>query len=479
MFAIAWQYLMGRSVAASWSDRDTPEWPPHPDRLFQSLVAAWASHNKAPVQEQALRWLEGLGAPEIVAPLDAPTPKPAQVFVPLNDVMWPKKRGKDGDLPGLLPRDRTRKGRTFPTAWVGDEVCALCWPDADAGQHRPALEQLTREVTYLGHSSSLVRMWVEDEPPSSSLQPVHTPDSDSQFLRVFEPGRLDMLIQAFGDGGARWKRPEAGRWVPYAAKKQAATVGALAGPMIIFRKQEGVAPGLHRSLSLMQAIRHRVLPYAEGEALALLSGHSADGRVSERPHVAYLPLAFVGAPHADGHLLGVALALPTDISSEAEEGIRLALACACHPDRGTLDFVWEDGRSTSFVVDDRASPPWSMQARTWRGPAREWSSVTPVVLDRQAPRRHADPDAFVSREIELACQRVGLPAPAEVYFGNEPWLEGVPHARAFAPMPSKGGLQRRHVHVRLRFEDPVVGPIALGAGRYRGYGLCQPRRDGR
>lgn len=34
--------------------------------------------------------------------------------------------------------------------------------------------------------------------------------------------------------------------------------------------------------------------------------------------------------------------------------------------------------------------------------------------------------------------------------------------------------ERRHAHAILVFDRPVRGPILLGAGRYRGYGLCRP-----
>jgi CRISPR-associated protein Csb2 len=41
---------------------------------------------------------------------------------------------------------------------------------------------------------------------------------------------------------------------------------------------------------------------------------------------------------------------------------------------------------------------------------------------------------------------------------------------------SDGGLIRQ-VHAYLEFDEPVVGPILLGAGRYRGYGLCRPLQE--
>src|SRR5690606_13655907 len=40
--AVAVELLTGRYVATRFNDRDRPEWPPHPGRLFSAAVAAWA-----------------------------------------------------------------------------------------------------------------------------------------------------------------------------------------------------------------------------------------------------------------------------------------------------------------------------------------------------------------------------------------------------------------------------------------------------
>ena len=44
---------------------------------------------------------------------------------------------------------------------------------------------------------------------------------------------------------------------------------------------------------------------------------------------------------------------------------------------------------------------------------------------------------------------------------------------AFPRLNRKDGSDRRHTHAILVFEEPVRGPILIGAGRYRGYGLCR------
>jgi CRISPR-associated protein Csb2 len=42
MFAFGLRYLMGWAMAASdGQEKQRVEWPPHPDRIFMALAAAW------------------------------------------------------------------------------------------------------------------------------------------------------------------------------------------------------------------------------------------------------------------------------------------------------------------------------------------------------------------------------------------------------------------------------------------------------
>ena len=66
MLAIAINYLNGQVKAATYNSAGAAvEWPPHPDRVFMALVAAWGETGQDDAGEQALRWLERQGAPSI------------------------------------------------------------------------------------------------------------------------------------------------------------------------------------------------------------------------------------------------------------------------------------------------------------------------------------------------------------------------------------------------------------------------------
>jgi CRISPR-associated protein Csb2 len=53
---------------------------------------------------------------------------------------------------------------------------------------------------------------------------------------------------------------------------------------------------------------------------------------------------------------------------------------------------------------------------------------------------------------------------------------GVPPAFDFPRPQRKDDIDRRRAHAILVFEEPVGGPVLIGAGRYRGYWFVRPWR---
>src|SRR5437763_3390059 len=151
MFARGVRYLMGRSVAAAWRSREEPDWPPHPDRVFMALVAAYGETGATADEGAALRWLEGLPRPHLKVCLRATYRSAVTVYVPVNDTADPVQKGKPLGAMGSLPFGRIRQPRQFPAAVPEEDTFYLVWPDADLTvEHRPALERVCGKVTYLG-----------------------------------------------------------------------------------------------------------------------------------------------------------------------------------------------------------------------------------------------------------------------------------------------------------------------------------------
>ncbi len=225
---------------------------------------------------------------------------------------------------------------------------------------------------------------------------------------------------------------------------------------------------------VVQRWRDAILTQLEGASEAvrrLLSGHDRNGAPLEEPHIAFVPLAFVGHPHADGHLMGMGIVLPEQLDPEDR---RQALRIIARIERLIL------GRFGTWRVTSvkAVEPPTNLRSDVWAAHpdgATHWSTVTPVAFDRHP--KHSDRSSYqreVAVMIAQACVRIGLPEPRSVIVTAISAHSGVPPAHAFPKLQRKDGSQRRHAHAILVFDQPVRGPILLGAGRYRGYGVCRP-----
>ena len=191
--------------------------------------------------------------------------------------------------------------------------------------------------------------------------------------------------------------------------------------------------------------------------------------------MALAPLAFVGSQRADSRIMGLALILPHETKQVAVGRSLdpvLRDSATGLPDEGLrlFDGNWID---CTISLETRERPPTNLKAETWTRASRIWASVTPVALNR-----HFDGDDQWERSAESVkdmCEHIGLPRPRDVLLHPVSLVEGVPHAREFPQLARKrDGSRHRHHHTVVIFDAPVCGPVLLGAGRFRGYGLCRP-----
>lgn len=526
MFSLGIRYLMGWAMAAAdGAKKGQAEWPPHPDRVFMALAAAWFETGETVEEGEALRWLETLPAPALAASGSHPR-EIVTHYVPVNDAGLSTSKtiqnlsgNPQAGLPGLkdaglsqLPEYRSRQPRAFPVAIPHNPDVHLIWHEDAPEPHRAALESLCRKVNAVGHSASLVQMWLESEPPGATQLPVS--GWAPRRLRVFGPGRLDelaarlnrnaciahaeleeriktskgkdkkmlqaQLLEDFPQGKPVSQRPEPGLWQGYAApqpEKEAVPTGGVFDSRLVVLSLKGKRLFLPASLKLTEALRGALLSACPAPIPEWVSGHQADGAPSRLPHVALLPLPFVGDQHADGRLLGVALALPRAVP---ESEIGRVLGTWLYDEDGSpreirlFDGQWLECRAQ---LERRDPPPLNLRVETWTGPARTWASVTPVVLDRHFDG--ADKWAKAAETVKDACVRIGLPRPLEVLLHPVSLHEGVPKSNEFPWINRRtDGGRMHHAHALIVFPEEVAGPVLLGAGRYRGYGLCRPLRQG-
>ena len=289
----------------------------------------------------------------------------------------------------------------------------------------------------------------------------------------------EKLEERFPDGEPRKPaRPAAGRWQGYAKPRPAereAAANSVFDPRIVVLAVQGRRVSLPATLKLTAALRGLLMRECPLQPPPeWFSGHRCDGKPTVLPHLALAPLPFVGAPHADGRIMGLALILPRDLNPD--EGGRGLNPILHESDTGLprahrlFDGQWLE---CAIELDTRERPPVNLDPQTWTSCSRTWASVTPVVLNRHFGGM--DRWARAAESVKDACRHIGLPRPAEVLLHPVSSVEGVPHAREFPRLTRKRDNGRQsHAHAVIVFDAPVTGPVLVGAGRFRGYGLCRP-----
>ncbi len=558
-FKIHVRFITSRCVATRVDARERPEWPPHPGRLYMALVAAHfetdGSSEEKVAERGALEWLAGLPAP-LIQSVESSERNPVTYYVPVNDAPSPNKAMLQS-APGM---PRSRQSRAFPTVIPlrpsghveTDPDVTFEWRMAsELSEHLPALERLCCETIRVGHSSSLVMVWTEAgavnengdcwEPSDSAAELTCRIAVAGEFTRLKDACRADRIdlfaglkteiestsgkaqtaakkrfTEAFGESFKSSLRPpeptpaSLGVWQGYrrtgsahGSHQQVHANSYFERDLLVLAKLDGPMLNVERTLGLTQALRAALIgTHGNAEIPAWLCGHDSDGNPTSSPHAAFLALPFVGYPHADGHLMGLAIALPKGISP-AERGRWLSPLLVDQETgeaaESALKLWGQDLPDWTLQLEERPSPPLILQNETWTKPSTTWASVTPVVLDRFPKASRTDDrrqwHSEVVEIIKLSCTRAGLPEPVEVDVDSTAWHVGVPRAWAktrrirsrregsttgplgdgFPSLPSKQTRPAKpQVHVWLRFDRRVCGPVLIGAGRFQGYGLCKP-----
>ncbi len=525
MFAIGISYLNGWAMAAADGARkEQAEWPPHPDRVYMALAAAWFETGEDPEEGEALRWLETLPPPAIRAS-NCTRRRAVVSYVPVNDTRVSSKVPRSRDLSELkkaglaaLPEHRSLQPRGFPVAIPYDPNVYLIWPEIELGKHRTALERLTAKVTHVGHSASFVQAWVvEDSDICPTWEPVE--GVATHRMRIFSTGRLEKLTLAYNRAniveyadlkarsdalrGTRRKemrkekkrldsaiverfgthapvslRPVPTRWQGYGKPMKNDFPNRHASvfdPNLTVLAVRGRRVPLTTTLKLTQALRGVLMDCCPQQPPPeWFSGHRSGGMPSTEPHMALIPLPFVGDKYGDGRVMGLALALPRSLNLE-EAGQCLG-AFLYDTEKGRprehrlFDGRWFECR---IELETRERLPKNLDADTWTRASRIWASVTPVVLNRHFKGK--DKWVQAAESVKDACGHIGLPRPREVMLHPVSLVEGAPTARDYPHLTRKSDSGRQsHAHAVMIFDEPVQGPVVVGAGRFRGYGLCRP-----
>ena len=423
MLALRIDFLNGVYHAADPSAHRSPEWPPHPDRVFQALVAGAYRSGANPAPLQALEDT----APELAFGSWPPSLQGATLYVP-----------------AAYQAVQSRVVKYDPTIVDIRDPVYLLWPQAP-DELRAQITPIATAVDYLGRAKTPVELSLVAEVPTMPHHLVPSSAGD-YWLRIPQQGRLAELDAAFAIG----RRAPVAALAGYRDARDR-TARSPWRELLVLRPRQLL--DLRRAAQLTDALRTAVLSQAGDGASPLLHGHAGD-------HAAWTLIPDVGHPHARGHALGLGLWLPRVIDPAARTDCVVPLA--------RVDHIMLGAHRIALGLPSPAQhTPKGLQPSTWTSPNRDWTSVTPVVLDRH-PKRGQCIEDLIADSVVMA----GFPRPVAVTADQTSAITAVPPARDFRPR-SRG----HWTHVALSFAQPVAGPLLIGKDRHFGLGLMRPMRS--
>ena len=477
MLAVTVEFLHGTFRAhPDWSDRtgrdDFGEWPPSVTRLLAAFVAADGMGDVCRVTDGTeLAFLEGLGPPTIHAEAyphhqkleDRPF-APALRRYRRSGREYPIAHDEHPGPAGGVVRGGVRVSLRHPTV-------AFVWPDADPAPWLGPLRLRAARIGYLGCADSPVRVRAEESLDEHRLGPLHEyrPQVDGSWMvAVPRPGHHLAALQAAYES---WRRegtpaqfPTLRNLVSYAGPDDL-TDGSEPGAVAAWLRLKPAVPGrrlAEATAALKGAIMSRYRRLYGDPLPQVLHGHGFEGKGFEIAR--YLALPDVGFKHSDGRIHGAAVWLPRDCDPSTFERIRTAAR--------SIDVLRAPGLDTE-VTPWPGKGPTAARPDRWQRWSTTWVTAVPAIHERYGRLDLA--------EVGRWCRNAGLPEPVAFRSARAPLAPG---ALSLHPAEVQRPAHRRTVatkpysHVELQFAEPVRGPVVVGGGRSRGFGICIPVENG-
>lgn len=534
MIGIALRFAAGRFHATPWGrhvNEGAPEWPPSPWRLLRSLVAVWKMKvpNLSEVEVRSV--LQQLAAPPcFYLP-------PATTGHTRHYMRWNKKEppqtlvfdafvclDRDSEVAVLWPDAKLDAGhrQVLTTllknlAYLGrrESWCEARMLDQDEAQQQAAqVNCRPLNGDFPGANQELVQILCADPEiafDSEHVEPVGTGKSRSK-RPLYDPA-WHLCVETGQLHAEKWSDPPGSKWITHVR------------PAACFDPPPKPRSRPHRDRLYPQVIRYALdsnvlplvtetLPIAEQARLKLmgiygriterngtkgrsptLSGKDAEGRpLVGHGHAYYLPTDEDG----DGRLDHLTIVAEDGFNREEMQAFDRLRSLKPEQESSELNLLLTGG---GRLKDFRSLPV---------GESSHWVSATPFLVTRHPKKRGrkrdpaellTDPHLFIVQvlreEIDRWCERHGkswrsdaveiepLYGEAERVFRIDPkeWSrQAGPRLRPiqfkrFRRKHNDDGGRRLTGTFRLRFPEPVCGPISLGIHSHFGLGLFLPAKE--
>ena len=436
---------------------------------------------------RALKWLEELNPPTIVAPA-ARRGRAVKLFVPNNDL------DSVGGDPARVSEIRVGK-QWRPCFFNPDEPVLYRW-NFESGLAEAERICATAERMYqLGRGIDMA--WacgrVLDPREAEALLESHPgvvrTSAGAGEIATPRPGTLGSLVNRYRLKRSRLTTVRAGRKYQQLFRQPPKAsfdrTGYDAPPHRLHfelrRSGGGFAPRpLASVVPLITGLRdaaatrlQEALPESSALLERLIIGRGA-GPSDLLQRIRLIPIPSIGAPHTDPSIRRIAVEIPPDCPIRADD-LKWAFAGLrpCDPRTGE---IWS---GILVSTDD------SQMADRFGRLGRVFRSITPVGLPG-APRRRIDGGAEkkdadergreerrAAGAVMQALRHAGIQArPSDITVQREPFHRRGIRAELFAD----GSRFSKHAlwHVELRFRDALRGPLVIGDGRFCGLGLMEP-----
>lgn len=466
MIGLAIQFELGRYHANPWGEHvndSATEWPPSPWRVLRAIYAVARTNVPLSSRQSAIdRALAALAmAPPPRYELPPVSAGHSRHYVP-KSTFSAVKPGTDKIIDGFAAMDPAAETRIWWDVSLDEEA-------ADA------LASAARCLGYLGRSESVcsARMISGAGPVNASAVPA-TPDDfgreDVDLVDLLCPEPNDALA-AMAQSVTELRRqrrllPPGARFVPYAvarAERHPAARRSRAEPpaptLALFRIAGSHRPAMVDAVAVGQALRSSLQSLYgranRGGASPTFSGRAGDrARTDQHRHAHYLSLPDGHGPRVDRLVVW------------APEGFGPKEVAALTQ----LTYVTLHGIPERLPAALAALGPTSdLSLPSLLGPARRWRFITPFGLVRHPKRRAGGvidgPEDQLRRELSMR----SLPEPTHVELVRGSW-----HRFRSSKVGSSRLDRASVIGLRVRFAEPLRGPLAVGAFSHFGLGLAVP-----
>jgi CRISPR-associated protein Csb2 len=518
LFCISIRFL--HPVAHGRKDRGEPEWPPSPLRLFQALVAAsgasWNERLRVETAAAALHWLERQPPPTVIAAAGT-AGTPYRLSVPNNalDIVGRAlSRGNDSNSGDANPATHRAMKTVRPTRLPDFVAVHYLWPVSDGDLefriHENVLTIAAQSITHLGWgidmvvgTAAILPMKGGEPLAGDRWLPVDTGGSvrlrsplagtlaalarrHEQTLNRFhhDPARpdeaaplragLDFRITEYRRTSDQLERPLAAFEIHRTIDDQENNPGKSKFRPFHHVRRVATVAGMVRHATAQVARR---IGWEEADVVRQIEGHGdrVNGEASRDDRLSFLPLP----SRTPNGVEGIRRVLVVGPPGFDLTPLRRQLN---GEDLSDLDTKKPAAMLIAVAGTDRHLAPYLGESQTW-------STVTPVILpgydDQNRLRQKLKArvtaeqqknllerlDSRVRALIWKAFHQAGWTADALegalVEYRKVGWYRGLDLAKNYDLPP----LKYPRYHLRVRFPRKVRGPIVVGAGRYRGFGL--------